>query len=209
MSLELEVVTELTHHRGVAVPAGVKFRQIIVTGPPASGKSTLIQQLGGWPEEGYLDLGEAGWWQHHTLTFRPREVHLGLPFVGYRESLAVTDSEWLRAPLRLDTPRLCIPPEKAGLFRTNWRRRYVFDFQLPPAEVLFETRRARARAGTHPVDQGITLRDVERQVSLYTTIALYFHQSGLPVFVRDTLGAPPKQIAAGARQDLPEASPVI
>ena len=39
--------------KGVAYPRDVRFRQIIVTGPPGSGKTSLIQKLGGWPEEGW------------------------------------------------------------------------------------------------------------------------------------------------------------
>ena len=50
--LDLVPVEELQHIKGVAFPAHLKFRQLLVTGPPGSGKTQLINQVGGWPEEG-------------------------------------------------------------------------------------------------------------------------------------------------------------
>ena len=40
-ALTTEEVEDLTTIKGVPFPAGVRFRQILVTGPPGSGKITL------------------------------------------------------------------------------------------------------------------------------------------------------------------------
>ena len=68
----------------------------------------------GWPEEGYVDLTLKGWWRAQSLTFRPREVHLGFPFAGHSDALTVFDREWLEAPLplELDPHRILLPPRK-------------------------------------------------------------------------------------------------
>ncbi len=52
--LKLQEVDKLQAIRGLPFPAGVRFREIIVAGPPGSGKTTLLRAIGGWPEEGYL-----------------------------------------------------------------------------------------------------------------------------------------------------------
>ena len=123
--------------KGVLVPSAVSFRQLVVTGPPCSGKSVLVRKLGGWPGEGYVDLAVKKWWQSHIFTFRPREVHFGFPFLGFQESHAVFDQEWLESPADVDFSRVQLPPKKRGIFSADWRNRYAFDFQLPPAEKIF------------------------------------------------------------------------
>ena len=68
---------EIPHTRlvkDVPVPDYVGFRQIVVTGPPCSGKSTLVEKLGGWPEEAYIDLAMNRWWQNSAFTFRPWDI---------------------------------------------------------------------------------------------------------------------------------------
>ena len=48
-------------------------------------------------------------------------------------------------PLQLDLPRILIPPPKRHFWSVDWQARYVFEFLLPPPEVLFEQRSRRAR----------------------------------------------------------------
>ena len=106
----LEPIKELQNIRGVDLPIGLEFLQLVVTGPPGAGKSYYIEQIGGWPNEGYLDLTQKNWWKDQSLIFRPREVHLGLPFQGIEEALTVFDKEWLSAPIPppIDYPRIKI-----------------------------------------------------------------------------------------------------
>ena len=131
--------------KGLSFPADVKFRHVLVTGPPGAGKTTLIKKLGGWSEEGYLDLTQPRWWTDQALTFRPREIHLGFPFVGFQQALAVFDREWLDTDPHpaLDLPRVQLPPVKRNFLSVDWRKRYVFEFMLPPAEELFAQRSRR------------------------------------------------------------------
>ena len=193
MKLETRAIDALQEYRGVTVPADVRFRQIIVTGPPASGKSTLVTRLGGWPEEGYLDLAEK-WWHQRRLTFRPREVHFGFPVIGFDYSLAVFDTEWLEGPADIDEVRIQIPPRKRGFFSVDWRTRYVFDFQLPPPDQVYTVCQARARAGTHPRDQNLTREQVASQHDAYAMLATFFQRHGLRVYVRESFQGEPRSI---------------
>jgi hypothetical protein len=205
LKLELVPVEELQRIKGVAFPAGVKFRQLVVTGPPGSGKTKLINKVGGWPEEGYIDLTLKNWWRAQSLTFRPREVHLGFPFVGYDKALTVFDKEWLEAPdpPKLDLSRIVLPPAKTYFLSVKWRQRFVFEFLIPPPEAILKWRLERSRREAHPVDQGVTLEQVEKQVAVYREAALYFHRSGMLTYVRDEYDGVPKNIVdrgqAGSR----------
>lgn len=200
MKLETRAIDALQDVRGIAVPADVGFRQIIVTGPPASGKSTLLTKLGGWPEEGYLDLAEK-WWHQRLLTFRPREVHFGFPVIGWDHSLAVFDPEWLEGPVDIDEVRIQIPPAKRGLFSVNWRVRYAFDIQLPPTEQVFSVCRSRARTGSHPRVQHLTHEQVERQHDAYAALALIFQRCGMRVYVRETFQGEPRAVVDAEAPD--------
>jgi len=194
MPLNTVEVEEIDWHKGVAYPRGVPFRGIIVTGPPSSGKSSLVQKLGGWPEEGYIDLAQDNWWRSRILTFRPREVHFGIPFRGIRESLSVFDPAWLATSALVDFRRIQTPPGKNSFFQFDWRARFIFDFQLPPAEQLYSIRKQRADTESHPVDKGLSKQDVERQCAVYEQLAMHFHRSGMRVIVRTEFSGMPRII---------------
>jgi predicted phosphodiesterase len=189
----LEPIKDLQVIRGVELPIGLEFLQLVVTGPPGAGKSYYIEQIKGWPNEGYLDLSQKGWWKDQSLIYRPREVHLGLPFVGFKESLTVFDKEWLKSstPLELELSRIVLPPEKKYSFQTNWRTRYIFEFLIPGPSTIFDQRMARQKDGYFPVDEKLTIEMVRQQVAVYREVALYLHRAGLNVYLRKGLDKPP------------------
>ncbi len=189
-----EEIEDLTEIKGVAFPSSVRFRQILVSGPPGSGKTTLVGKLGGWPEEGYLDLADKRWWQSSALTFRPREVHFGIPFAGHAESLAVFDREWLESRAEINLARIRLPPEKRWFLATDWRAKFAFDFQILPPERLFAVRTERAKKGLHPVDQDLSLEIVTDQVAVYEQLARFLHGHGFAVYVRNDFGGVPRRI---------------
>jgi len=143
-----------------------------------------------------------------ALTFRPREVHLGAPFKGQRESLSVIDDDWKQHfnTLEMDFGRISIPPIKQWLLGVNWRKRYTFDFILPPAENIFADRRKRAKTGLFPHDEGVTLDLVRAQIDFYRTIAWYLWLSGMNVYVRTQRDGPPMKIIE-CRKAPPHISP--
>ena len=108
-AMKTKVFDKLVELKGVYVPDGEPFRDFIVTGPPGSGKTTLLEALGGWPEEGYLDIAEKNWWRSRLLTFRPREVHLGIPFWDHENSHSVSDREWLACNRLTPADLACYP----------------------------------------------------------------------------------------------------
>lgn len=201
----LEPIKELQTIRGVQLPIGLEFLQLVVTGPPGAGKSYYIEQIGGWPNEGYLDLTQKAWWRDQSLIYRPREVHLGLPFKDHKEALTVFDKEWLTStiPPEIEYDRINIPPLKQNPLQTNWRNRYIFEFLIPPPSTIYKQRIDRQSEGYFPVDENLTLEMVKQQVAVYREIALYLHRAGLNVYIRKSLNKPPMLISEKGVPSLP------
>ncbi len=201
----LAPIKELQTIRGIDLPIGLEFLQLVVTGPPGAGKSYYIEQICGWPNEGYLDLTQKGWWKDQSLVYRPREVHLGLPFIGFKEALTVFDKEWLisSTPLELELNRIRIPPQKENFLQTDWQDRYIFEFLIPSPSTVYQQRLDRQSEGYFPVDDNLNPEMVRQQVSVYREVALYLHRAGLNVYIRKSLDKPPMWIAEKGVANVP------
>ena len=199
-------IEDLQEIRGVQLPARLNFVQLVVTGPPGAGKTYYINKVHGWPNEGYVDLTRKGWWKDQTLTYRPREVHLGFPFKGFDEALTVFDKEWLESeePLFLELDRIQIPPISTSIFQVNWRTRFIFEFLLPDPKKIYERRMARHVEGYFPVDKNLSLEMVARQSDIYREVALYLDQAGMQIYVRERISKPPMRIAEKDDVNVPE-----
>lgn len=193
--LPTQPVERLQHFKGLDFPSDIRFRQILVTGPPGAGKSTLIVRLGGWSEEGYLDLARKHWWRSEILAVRPREIHLGIPFLGLNNAVSVFDAEFLgRDPLPpVDVARIVLPPRKRFIFSVDWYRRYAFEFLLPPADRVFQRRSERATHCTHPVDADLSLEICVAQLTVFRRVAEHLHQKGFYVYLREGMDDRPRR----------------
>lgn len=202
----LTPIKQVQEIRGVFLPIGLEFLQLVVTGPPGAGKSFYIEQIGGWPNEGYLDLTQKGWWKDQSLIYRPREVHLGLPFRGFAEALTVFDKEWLTSidRLELDLDRIILPPIKTKFYQTDWRSRYIFEFLIPSANKIYEQRAGRKKKGYFPIDEDLDLNQVKLQVAAYREVALYLSRGGLNVYIRKGLDKKPMRIAEKGSAIVPD-----
>ncbi|MEJ2058113.1 MAG: serine/threonine protein phosphatase, partial [Desulfofustis sp.] len=203
---KLKPITEVQSIRGVNLPVGLEFRQLVVTGPPGAGKTYYINKIRGWPNEGYLDLTRRSWWKDQSLIYRPREIHLGIPYAGIEDALAVFDQEWHDLEpdaMIIDYRRIRIPPETHSKLSTNWRDRYIFEFLLPEPEIIFERRMNRQKDGYFPVDANLDLDTVARQLDVYSRVALFLHRAGLNVYIRTTIDQPPMLISEKGEVALP------
>jgi len=120
---------------------------------------------------------------------RPREIHFGIPFVGRN---FVAEGEWPN--IDVDLLRIRIPPLKRRFYNVDWRRKFVFDMQLPDAETIFEYRSKRAVIGTHRFDRSLTLTRVQNELAAYEAIALLLKVRGFRVYVRHEFQGPPRSI---------------
>lgn len=194
--IELAPFEEVQDIRGAIFPGKPKYGQFFVIGPPGVGKSTLIQTIGGWPYEGYIDLAENNWWCARVMSFRPRELQFGLPFVGIPKSLSIIDDEWLNdaANLEIDFRRIVLPPEGVWWTGSDWRQRFVYEFLLPNSDLVFHDRESRARSGIFPYDKDLSAEIVSLQIDVYRTLAAYFWKSGLRTYIRTDRNGSPLQI---------------
>ncbi len=204
-NLILEEIKDLKLEGGIPFPKDLIPQQLIVTGPPGSGKTTILNAINGWPEEGYVDTSADDWWKSPVMHNRPRELHFGVPFIGYEQAVPVYDVDSLddSSYLEIDFLRVRLPPPKGTLLSGNFRKKIVIEFILLEPETLFELRKKRGEKGTHHVDKGLTLQQVTEESDFYSALALYFHQSGMNVYVRNQLGGPPMRIKDESQQDDP------
>jgi hypothetical protein len=61
----------------------------------------------------------------------------------------------------------------------------VFEFLLPPPELVLARRTERARHSTHPVDAQLSLEICTAQLDVFRRIAEYLHHQGLNVYLRE------------------------
>lgn len=178
---------KLKERNGILLPAKMKYRSWIVLGPPGAGKSSMLDQIRGWPEEICIDISQKKWWAVEPLTHRPREIHLSLPFQGFEQAHCVYDDQWREAKEfpEPDLERIRIPQKKKFILAPNWRARFVFDFVLPPPAWILRKRQQRLASDDYRlVDMGVTPEWMEWQVHTHWKVAHHFHQSGLQVMVR-------------------------
>ena len=106
--------------------------------------------------------------------------------------MTVFDGEWLAhfRELELETDRIRIPKLSLGFW--DPRKKFVFDFLLPPADKILAVRRERSHRESHPVDMQLSQEQVAHQVAAYSQVANHFQRSGMRVYLRDGFGAAPK-----------------
>lgn len=202
LNLTLQTVDDIKTVNGIQFPNDLDIHKLIISGPPGSGKTTILKSIKGWPEEGYLDISSKDWWKSPNLAHKPRELHFGVPFKGYQKAVPVYDIQSLDhfSYLELDLFRIPTPQPKKNFLSADFRKKMVFEFNLLAPEKLFALRKKRAEQGSHHVDATLNLEQIEEEACLYKTLALFFHQSGMNVYIRDELGGPPKRILDDEQQ---------
>lgn len=187
--LTTQRVTPTQEIYGMAYPQDVQYRQLLFVGPPGAGKSCLVNRMHAWPEEGVLDMSQRNWWDNRVLSFRPRELHLLLPFSGHEQGLGVFAQPVVEAEgsCQLDFSRFPVPPAKKTMSFTNWQKKYVFEFCLPDPEQIFAWRTQEARQK----NVGLTLEIVKKQHAYFEQVARYLHIQGFSVMIRREADQPP------------------
>ena len=196
-----EEIKDLKLIDGIPFPGWLEKKKLVITGPPGCGKTTILNAIGGWPEEGYLDISSKEWWKSPNLAQRPRELHFGLPFVGFEKAVPVYDTDSLddSSYLEVDFFRIPIPPARRHMLSADFRSRFVFEFILLPSGKTFALRKQRAGSGTHHVDEDLTLAKVQEELYFYQQLALFLHDSGMTVYIREDLAGNPKRISDAPR----------
>jgi hypothetical protein len=124
---------------------------------------------------------------------RPREIHLGLPFVGMDDAVSVFDAQFLDwDPLpQVDFDRIALPPRKRFFFR-----RLVSTLRLRVSAAAARTglrapQQIRARHSTHPVDARLSLAICAAQREIFRQLAGLHARKGFHVYVREGIENPP------------------
>ena len=124
-------------------------------------------------------------------------MHLALPFRRVRTGLPLHDETWRDDAGNLEfAPERIVLPGPKRWWKIPWRSKYVFDFQIPPAEVILQAREKRAERGSHPIDENLEPFEVEQQVLLYWEAARRLHQGGFRVLVRTETAGPPMEFTS-------------
>ena len=65
---------------------------------------------------------------------------------------------------------------------------------IPPPETILKWRIDRSKREVHPVDEGVTLDQIEKQVAVFREAAIHFKRSEMLMYVRDDFEGMPKDV---------------
>ncbi|NMQ06920.1 hypothetical protein E4Q08_17555 [Candidatus Accumulibacter phosphatis] len=69
----------------------------------------------------------------------------------------------------------------------------MFEFLLPPPDLVFERRVERARHSTHPVDAQLSLEICTAQLAVFRSVAEFLHRKGFKVYLREGADGHPRR----------------